>query len=234
MRLLKILLMLVFTFTFVYAANVNSILKKHLDARGGKKAFGEINSFRVTGKLSTPLIETTFELIYKYPNKIKNTIRDSAGASVYIVDGDKAVYKNAHSKDLIAQHMPEAMKINFIERSDFLEGSLINSKEKGITPSYIKKAVIDNRMAYLVRLSYYYGKEEIACVDATTYEHYKTYIDQDSVHIDFLLQDYREKSGLMIPFHRISKLNGQVIEDMKIDKVEINPEIDDLIFQDMN
>jgi outer membrane lipoprotein-sorting protein len=234
MRLFKILLVFVFTVTFVYAANVDAILNRHLEARGGAKAFGDINSFRVTGTMKTPLIESTFELIYKYPNRIKNTIRDTSGASVYIVNGQKAVYKNAHRKDFIAQHMPETMKINFIERSDFIEGALVNSKAKGIKPSYINKAVVDNRMAYLIKLNYYYGKEEIACIDATTYEHYKTYVDKDSIRVEMLLNDYREESGIMIPFHRISKLNGDVIEEVIINKVEINPEINDIVFEDMN
>ncbi len=234
MRLLKILLIFVFTFTFVYAANVKSILNKHLDARGGSKAFGDINSFRITGTMKTPLIESTFELIYKYPNRIKNTIRDSCGASVYIVNGQKAVYKNAHRKDLIPQHMPEEMKINLIEKSDFIEGVLINSGAKGIQTSYLNKTVVDNRMAFLIKLKYFYGKEEIACVDATTYEHYKTYVEKDSIRVETFLKDYREESGIMIPFHRISKLNGDVIEEVKIKKVEINPEINNIVFEDMN
>ncbi len=234
MRLIRILLIFIFTITFVYAANVNTILNRHLEARGGNKAFGDINSFRVTGTIITAELESTFELIYKFPNRIKNTLRDSSGASVYIVNGQNAIYKNAHKNDLLAQHMPEAMKINFIERSDFIEGPLINSKEKGIETSYINKAVVDNRTAFLVKLNYYYGKQEIACIDATTYEHYKTYIEKDSTKLEILLNDYREESGLMIPFHRISKINGDMIEEVKINKVEINPEIKDFIFEDMN
>ncbi len=234
MRLLKLLLLLVFTFTFVYAANVETVLNRHMEARGGKEAFGKINSFKIKGTITTPEIKAKFELVYKYPNKIKNTIRDEAGASVYIIDGDNSYFKNAHTKDLLAKQMPEEMQANFIERSDFIEGSLINSKTKGIKTTFLKKAIVDNRTAYLIQMNYYYGKEAIACIDATTYEHYKTYIDIDSTHIDMFYSDYKEKSGIMVPFRRISKVNGKMIEDVKVDKLEINPKVDDHIFQDLN
>lgn len=48
--------------------------------------------------------------------------------------------------------------------------------------------------------------------------------------VETYLSDYQEVDGMMIPHFTEAKMNGQSTQKITLQEVELNPELDDLIF----
>jgi len=214
---------------------VDELIAKNIAAKGGMEKLKAVKSMRATGKMvGMQGMEFPFVMTNKRPKmtRLEFTVQGMTGMQVY--DGKTAWM----SMPFMGKKEPEVMSLDqakdMEEQADF-DGPLVDYKEKGNTIELLGKEQVEGADAYKLKVTLKSGDVRTIYLDAETFLEIKVeskrVVRGTEVEGEAYLSDYKEVEGLMIP-HTME--NGQKGSDMRqklvIEKVEINPAIDDSFF----
>jgi outer membrane lipoprotein-sorting protein len=219
-----------------YGQTVDEVIAKHVQARGGLDKLKAAKTIRMTGKMTVgPGLEAPVVVEQKRPNhiRIEFTIQGMTGIMAFDGKGGWTLIPFSGKKD------PEAMgedDLKEAEEQADLDGPFIDYKEKGNKVELVGKEPVEGTDAYKLKATLKDGTVQYSYVDADSYlvikEESKRTIRGVERETEATLGDYKKVEGLMFPCSIETGAKGDSQKQkITIEKIEINPAIDDSRFK---
>lgn len=221
--------------TVASAQTVDELIAKNIEAKGGMAKLKAVKSMRATGKIAGGQgMEFPFVMINKRPKsaRMEFTFQGMTGMQVY--DGKTAWMSMPFMGKKEPEVMPAEQAKDMEEQAD-MDGPLVDYKEKGNTVELLGKEQVEGADTYKLKVTLKNGDVRTIYLDAETYLEVKMeskrMVRGTEVEGESYLSDYKEVEGLMIPHVMEQAQKGSPArQKMVIEKVEINPDIQDSLF----
>jgi hypothetical protein len=214
------------------------IVAKNAAARGGVPAWQRLKTMVWTGYVETgrrPGEKLPFMLEQKRPLKTRFELVDAGQRSIRMYDGRsgwKLRPNPANGRPELTPYSED--EIAFARGAQVIDGPLMDYVAKGGIVTLSGHGEAEGRHAYIVDVKLPSGGNHRIWVDAETFLEVRQ--DREvraglgkmgSVRVVF--RDYRDVEGVMLPT-RIETGDGPVPDQLVIERVALNPELDDGAF----
>ncbi len=218
------------------AQTADEIVGKYLDARGGIDKIKAVQSERVIGHITfAPGVEGPFLLEFKRPLKLHMEATIQGHSLVRVYDGKSAGWViNPFDEEKGAQPMSADDLSTISDESDF-DGPLVDYRAKGNQVELTGKDEVDGKPVYKIKLIRKNGDARTYYIDSSSFLVLQwegvTRVEGKEIPIQNFLHNYREVDGLRFPFE-VDTGFPESPQQRKfiIEKVELNPQIDDARF----
>lgn len=218
------------------AQTLDEIIKKAIDARGGIEKIKSVQSERITGRVTfTQGFEGALILELKRPHKLYSEISVEGEKVLRVYDGKSAGWMvNPFSEDKGVVGMSAEELKGMPDESD-ADGPLVDYKAKGSKVELVGKEEVEGKPVYRLKITGKDGQVRSYLIDGTTFlttkwEGIRKVVDQN-LPWECTLSDYREVEGLKFPFKIDQGSPGtEYRQTLTVDRVEINPKIDESHF----
>ncbi|HYK02795.1 MAG TPA: hypothetical protein VE974_13635 [Thermoanaerobaculia bacterium] len=213
---------------------VDEILAKNAEAKGGIEKLRALKSIRYSGTLSLGGgLEAPLVMIKKRPESMRMDFTFQGMTGTQAFDGTTAwaVMPFMGKKD------PEAMTGDMLkeakQQADF-DGPFIDSEKKGYKVESLGKVDLAGTPAYKLKLRRE-GNDTFVYIDANSFLDIRTEakrtVQGQEIESETTIGNYKEFEGLLIPTQIEMKTKGAPAgQTITIDKVEINPAVEDDAF----
>jgi len=218
------------------AQTTDEIVGKVLAARGGLEKAKAVKSERITGTIYfNAEMYGPFLAEFKRPGKMHNEVTIQNKTVVRTFNGKDGGWV---SNPFVGKDAPEPMSADEVKdavnESDF-DGPLIDAKAKGNTLELTGTEKVEGRDAYIVKVTHKDGQVSAYSFDAKTFLLVKwsgaDTVNGEPVTRETFFRDYREVGGLKFAFELVSNTPGaDVTQRIVVDKIELDPQIDDAHF----
>jgi outer membrane lipoprotein-sorting protein len=220
-----------------YGQTAQDVLKKMIDAAGGRKAMEAIKDSTMTGnyELTQMGINGTFTAYQKEPNKLRYDMDIPVMGMVITqaYDGQRVMYTNPQNGGAV-EEMPEAQAKDFA-REAMGNDALLNPAKYKITYEVKPKAQVDDKECIVLEQTMADGHKTTIYVDPATYLPYKTEttaIGQTGAEIkaESFPSDYKPVNGVMMPFAVRTLQDGAEYMKLVFTKITFNNNLEDSLF----
>lgn len=237
-KILVLVVMMVFILSlgvsYGYSMTTEDVIKKMVDAQGGKNVLENVKSSVFSGSMKfIPMnLDGKITLYWKSPNKRRSDVELMGMKILQAYNGEKAWMINPQMSG--AQEMPENIAKQFIRQSMGYD-TLVNPKKHGLTFALKEKEKIENKEYIVLEETYADGYKSVSYIDPETYLTYKTKgttFDQTGTEVEMEVfpTDFKKVGGMMFP-HRLTMFQkGQEFMNLTFDNVSFNTEVDDTLF----
>lgn len=221
------------------SARVDAVLAAHRQALGGDERLATIHSLRLTGRQAESSRYSDFTLLRQRPNRYRLERRRDGQLTVHAFDGASAWWIDPSSSTVpgsvsspMPSPMPEAETTNLMAEVA-LHGPLAEGPGAHQSIELIGTRESETGPAWELRLTRHDGAVETWLLDRDTYlaseriSTYRAYGESWQLHTHY--SDYRAVEGLMLP-HLIEMEFSSLHQLMRIERVEVNPELDPASF----
>lgn len=218
------------------AQNVDEIIAKNVQARGGADKLKAVQSIKSTATMSMgPGMEAPGVLIQKRPAlaRLEFTVQGLTAVQAY--DGKQAwqIMPFMGKKDPEVMSADEAKETE--EMAD-LDGPLVDYKAKGHQVEFQGKEKIEGTDAYKLKVTLKNGDVQTMYIDADSFleikEVTKRTVRGSEQEVESAIGDYKEVNGIMFPFAVESGIKGSdQKQKLTITKVELNVPAEDSMFK---
>lgn len=220
--------------SLAYAQTVDEIIAKNLKAKGGAEKWKSINAVRMTGKVTVQGMELPLIVYAKRPNMSRQEISVQEKKIVQAFDGTTPWMINPMMGSETAQEIPGPQGEMMKTESDF-DGALMDWKAKGHTVELVGNEKLDGKSVHHLKVMKKSGSVQHFFLDADSGIELKTTTEIDAGGakqvIESEMSNYQPIEGVMLPHTIKQMLNGTQVVQMTIDKVELNPPIEDALFK---
>jgi outer membrane lipoprotein-sorting protein len=210
--------------------SADEIVAKNIAAKGGLEKIHSVQSMKQTGKLTLQGMETTLVLFGKRPNMVRQEMIVAGQTNINAFDGSTAwqlmPVMGMTSPVVVTGPMANSIK----EQSDF-DGPLIDYKTKGYKLELVGTEAMGDRKVYHLKLTNAEQQVQHMYIDTETNLERKIVSDSPIGPLEQELSDFREVDGVKVPFAVRTLANGVEQMKMVLQKVEINPHLDDTLFK---
>jgi hypothetical protein len=215
------------------------IVEKNVAARGGLEAWRKIETMSWVGYVETAAAagaRLPFMLEMKRPNKTRFAINAPQQMSMRMFDGKqgwKLRSTNSGQPDLQPYSADE---VAFALDGQVIEGPLVDYQAKGSSVMLEDIDEIDGSKAYRLGVKLTSGASQHVWIDARSFLDVKSERESRNAFgkpgmVTKRYRNYRPVGGLQIPFViENSTDTGKIADRMVIDKILLNPPLDDRIF----
>ncbi|KVN38496.1 hypothetical protein [Burkholderia ubonensis] len=214
------------------------IVEKNVAARGGLDAWRKIRTMVWSGHVDSanaPVRDMPFILAMKRPNKTRFEITVFGQKGVRAFDGHEG-WKLGANAGGSASVRPYTMDELVSARDEqVIDGPLVDHDAKGVGVALDGVDRIDGRNVYRLAVKLPSGALRHVWIDAQTFLDVR--VDREvrgprgAVTVDVNYSDYRTIDGLRIPLKIVTGAAASPNKDtLVIDKVSLNPPLDDAIF----
>jgi len=213
----------------------SDILKKMVEAQGGKKTLENIEDTTSSGTLELIQMGMTgsMTMYKKEPNKVRMDIEVMGMIITQAYDGETAWGINPQTGS--TEEMPE-QQAEYMKRNALGVDALIYPEKYGISFAYKGKEKIEEKEYLVLEQTFSDGHKATLYIDPKTYLTHKsksTAIDQMGVEVEqeTFESDFKKVNGMTIPHSIIIFQGGE--EYLKIDFTEItfNTGFEDSLFK---
>jgi len=212
------------------AQTVDEVVAKNLAAKGGLEKLKAIQTLRSTGSMSAQGQSVTMTIMSKRPNLSRQEITMGPQTMVMAFDGTNARMINPMVSPTPVD-MP-AEQIEMIKDQSDIDGPLIDYKTKGSTIELVGIEMVDGKKTFHLRISRKTLPAQDVYLDGVTYLQTKvsTTVPGSGV-IETQFGDYRTVEGMTMPYSIKTVAAGMTLNEMKLEKIEVNVKLDDAIFK---
>jgi outer membrane lipoprotein-sorting protein len=188
----------------------------------------------MTGRMSVGADDLSMVVEMKRPNKIRVDTTGRGRSAVQAYDG-KTAWGIAPMGTGRPEALPTEMAKAIAEQAD-IDGPLVDYEAKGSRVELLGKERVDGRSAFKLKVTRRNGNVEYYFIDARSYlpiraEGRRT-IRGTEIEGGGTMGDYREAGGFLWPHSLENGAKGMPDKQViTIDKIEINPPIDDERFE---
>lgn len=212
------------------AQNVDQLVAKNLQAKGGLEKIRSIQTIKQTGHMSMQGVEGTLTVYGKRPNMVRQEIALGNQTVINAFDGTTAWIVNPLAGSTAATELsgPQAAVIK--EQSDF-DGPLVDYQKKGYKIELMGTETLNGRQVYHLKLTNSAGQIQHYYLDAETGLEARVVSDTGLGRLEQQLSDYRDVSGVKMPFSVKTFVNGLPMGQITVSTVEVNVKLDDAMFR---
>jgi outer membrane lipoprotein-sorting protein len=228
-------LLAVFSLTsLANAQTVDEIVAKNLKAKGGAEKWKSINAVRMTGKVTVQGMELPLTIYAKRPNLSRQEITVQDRKIVQAFDGTTPWMINPMMGAETAQEIPGPQGEMMKTESDF-DGALLDWQSKGHKVELVGNEKLDGKPVHHLKVTKKSGNVQHFYLDAESGIELKTTTEVDAAGtkqvIESEMSNYQSVDGIMLPHTIRQILNGTQMVQMTIDKVELNPALEEGLFK---
>jgi outer membrane lipoprotein-sorting protein len=240
--------------------SAEQIAEKNIAARGGLQAWRAVQTISMSGRMqaggneraskSAPGVKTggpqmpkrpteqaelPFRMELKRVRKSRLELDFHGQTAVQVYDGANGwklrPYLNRHE---VEPYTAEEMKAAALQAD--LDGPLVDYSAKGTKVELEGAEKVEGNDTYRLKLTYKNGQTQHVWVDAKTFLETKMEgtprrLDGKYHPVEIYYRDYKSTNGLLIPYLLETKVQGvQQTEKIEIEKVTVNPKLDDTRF----
>ena len=214
---------------------VDQVIAKYHEAAGGLDQFKAVNAMRVTGRMTLGQgIEAPFTRITKRPTNVRVdiTLQGMTGSQGY--DGQTSWMFMPFMGQTAPELMPPDIAKSMEEEADF-DGPLVDYQARGIQVELVGQEAVEGTNTFKLKVTMKSGNVTFYYLDAEYYLPLRTEtkrtIQGQEMNIVTVLGDYKPEGGLMVPHSIQVSGQGPGTQGYIIEKVEINPVINDEDFK---
>jgi hypothetical protein len=214
--------------------SVDEIVTRYVEARGGLK-IRTVQSIRETGRVTSGAKgEALVVRELKRPNRSRFEITQQGVTGVFASDGTRGWKMSPFDGDMAPTALPPEAVQEAIEQAD-IEGPLVDWKAKGHQIELAGRETVGAHEAYKIKMTLKSGALRYEYIDIKTF--YRVRADSSRTlrgamtKVTMTFDDYQKTSGLAFP-HLVEVETEGRPQKMRVvvDKVEVNPPIDDTRF----
>jgi outer membrane lipoprotein-sorting protein len=218
--------------------SADQIIAKNVEAKGGMAKLKAIQSLRLTGKAGGGPMEVPFVMEHKRPGSFHQDVTVQNMHLINAFDGKTGWTINPFA-GYGGKQDPELMDADALksaqDQSD-LDGPLVDYKEKGNKVEYLGKEDLEGSSVHKLLVTLKTGNVSTLFLDADSFlelkQTSKRVIRGTEVETETTIGDYKEEGGVMMPHSMEMGAKGSPQKQkITIEKVEINPAIDDAKFK---
>jgi outer membrane lipoprotein-sorting protein len=222
------------------AMTAEQIVDKNVEVRGGLPAWRKITTIMWVGHLESdrsPIPSLPFRLEEKRPGKSRFEVTEPSQRSMRVFDGMNGwkMRPGQDGRPEMTRFTPQEVK--FARDAPGLQGPLIDYRARGSTVELEGTEPVDGSTAYRIGVRLASGERQTVWIDAASFLEirydrtaYDTKGPKGSVSVRY--RDYKEVEGLALPsVFEIGGAAGGKPDRMVIERVALNPELDDREFQ---
>lgn len=217
------------------AQTLDEIIKRAIEARGGTEKIKAVQSERIIGTFAAQGVEGTLVLELLRPHRLYSEVTVEGQKVLRVYDGKSSGWTvNPFTENKDAQEMSADELKGMPDESD-MDGPLVDYKAKGSQAELVGKEDAAGKAAYRLKITAKSGEVRSYLIDGTTFLTSKwegtRRIGQQELPWETTLSDYREVQGLKFPFKIDQGSPGtDYQQSLTIEKVEINPRLDESHF----
>ena len=211
----------------VHAEEVEAVLDKYVEARGGLAAIDRIETLRSSGKMVLGgALEAPFRLEWKKPDRFRFEMTVQGLTDITTFDGENGLDLKA-SEGPTPQPMGPEEFAEFNDAMDFM-GPLVRSEAKGHTVELLGKEDVEGTDAWKLKLTKSGGGVEHIYLDAEHFLEIRQVEFHGAREVEVIWGDYKEVGGVLLPhsWTRVSE-GGRERLDILFDGFEVNEAIGD-------
>lgn len=231
--LLTLVAVLFLTVLTVKAENADDVVNSAIKAMGGYDKIKSIKTMKISINFEQGGMKIPISITFKKPNMMYQEVEVQGMKILQGYDGKKGWALNPMSGKKEAEAVPEEMNKQMQQQADF-ESKLVDYKKKGYTAELLGKDDMEGTSVFKLKLT---KGDDVTTffIDAASYlvlkERTKTVYQGKEMEADEILSDYKNVDGYMIAYSREEReVDAEEGQKMTIDKVELNPTVDDTIF----
>ena len=231
------LFLLVFFFSGLESQTLDEVLARNHLSRGGRDKLLAVKSLKISGKMAIPELGIEMPLVIwqKDPDKLRIESTFQNQMIVQAVDGGNAWRILPFLGTGDPQDMPADLAMMFRECADF-ENPLVFYKARGDRLELLGREEIGGTPVDKLRLTRREGGRPILYFldveSGMELKNSSTVMNGAKEQtVESWPRDFRPVDGVMMPFAVESRVDGKTQMQMTFDSVEINPPIDDSLFQ---
>ncbi len=213
------------------------LLAKAIEAAGGRQYFEKIQSIKIEAELTivTPQGElaASTERIMMMPNKVSQSITLPMGTMTQIYNEGKAWLVTPNGANPAPDVLKEEIQSDLWRNIQYLYAQM---DQEGLDIQALDPETVEEHECKVLLIDPANAKSLKLFLDAETFlplkMSYKSVGMQGApVDTEELLSDYREINGIKLPFHTLIFQDGKKAMEYEMKSVELNPEVDESIFQ---
>lgn len=214
------------------------ILKRMLDAQGGKEAFESVSDLTMTGsvEMTQQGISGTMTMYKKEPDKRRVELAAMDMVIVQAFDGQTAWWTNPQTGNV--EEMNEQNTAAMKRQALPLVAS-VEPEKYGITFAYTGKENIDGRDYHVLEQVYKDGYTMLRYVDAETYLTGRTRSTRAGpggveIQVEQVMSDFKKVGGMTMAHSIVTYYYGEVFTTTTLKEVRINTGLEDSLFKKGN
>lgn len=215
------------------AQSLDEILTEHFSASGQDNIL-KVNSQKVTGKLIQSGFEIPFIQYAKRPGKVRLEATLQGLTLIQTYNGTEGWVINPFAGITAPQPMTEDQLRSIKYQADN-DGMLWNWKEKGYQVTLEGKEDMEGTSCYKIKLETEHGDVFTFYIDADSYillrQNAKMKVMGNESENDTYFSNYSMVEGIAMPGKAETKMQGQLVMTLIFDKMELNPELEDSMFE---
>ncbi|MDX9772260.1 MAG: hypothetical protein RBT02_02435 [Bacteroidales bacterium] len=225
--------MLLATGSTLMCQSLDDVLKEHFAAVGQDNQL-KVNSARMTGKMVQSGLEIPFIQMAKRQNKVRieATLQDLTLIQTF--NGEEGWSVNPFAGVTEPQPMSED-EVKSMKYSSDMDGMLWDFENKGYTVTLEGSEDMEGTQCFVVKLVSDSGDTFTYYIDSDTYiilrTNNKIKVMGNEAETDTYQSNYMMVDGIAVPGKIETKMKGQVVMTLVVDKAEFNPELDDALFE---
>jgi hypothetical protein len=229
---LSITLGFLFIGSLLSAQTLDEVLTKYFDANGQDKMV-KVNTMKITGKLVQGGMDIPFIQMFARPANIRVEATLQGISYIQTYDGKEGWTVNPFTGVTDPQPFSEDELKSMKYQAD-MDGMLWNWKEKGYTVTLEGEEEVEGTNCYKVKIVTPDGDLFTQFIDADSYiqiqTHSKVKVQGNETEADTFYSNYLMVNGIAIPGKIVTKMNGQVVNTIVSDTVEIDVNLDKALF----
>jgi hypothetical protein len=218
---------------------VEQIVEKNLSARGGLEAWRKVQTMVWMGHMELPggaAPQVPFVLGQKRPNKTRFEVNSMGQKTLRVFDGKRGwkVHAGIDGRPEIQAFTPQ--EVQFAQGEVVIDSPLFDYQSGRVAVELDGTDFVEGRKAFRLVVRTASGQRHNVWVDAQSFLDVKsdrTSYDAAGVPriVSVYYRDFRPVEGLQIPFTiETGAASGKGSEKMVIEKVALNPALDDRMF----
>ena len=215
------------------AQSLDEVLAEQFSAIGQDNQL-KVNSQKVTGKLIQSGLEIPFVQYAKRPGKVRLEATLQGLTLIQTYNGTEGWVINPFAGVTAPQPMNEDQLRSIKYQADS-DGMLWNWKEKGYQVTLEGQEDMEGTSCYKIKLETEPGDVFTFYIDADSYillrQNTKIKVMGNESENDTYFSNYSMVEGIAMPGKAETKMQGQLVMTLIFDKMELNPELEDSMFE---
>jgi len=218
-------------FVAAQSPTVDDLVARNIAAKGGLEKLHAVQSIKQTSHISMQSSTATLVAYAKRPNLIRQEINIAGQNVVQAFDGSTAwtinpLQTGSNTPIVVTGPEADAMK----EQADF-ESPLVDYKVKGYKVEFIGAETVAGKKLNHLKLTSKSQRVQHCYLDDVTGLEVKIVSETPVGMLEQEMSDYRDVNGVKVPFAIRTSSAGVTMASIAVDKVEINPVLDDALFK---
>jgi hypothetical protein len=213
--------------------SVESLVARHLEARGGRERLAAVRSLVASGRLVSGASESTFTLTWVRPDRARLELVTGPRRMIEVVTGAGAWWIAPDATPPQSGLLPPDAAREIAERGD-VDGILAHWRERGYTAALGGEEEIGGERVATVDLARGGGETHRLSLSLRTSLVLRRISrwggGGTGVEVEARFSDFRTVSGVVIPFAIERRTGGELLHRIVVERVRLDPTVDPALF----